>query len=353
MKTESVRLLPAALEQALAALFAAEGCGDAEAGAIANHLVGADLAGHPSHGSSLTPIYLANLRAGLVRPGQRPEAVATGNDFLLFDGGRGFGQWVGSQAIDRVTEVVAARGTAIFALRDVHHLGRIGAYGERLAQQGIVSALFVNTVSRPIVAPHGGAEARMGTNPVCITVPRGETPVVLDFATSAIAVGKARVAMEAGEALPPGVAIDAAGQPTTDPGQLYASPSGALLPLGGYKGWGLNVVCELLSACIGGSIMAGERPAGMVSNNLIGMAFKLDQRAATPLEETITYCLETRPMAGDVVRLPGDPERASRVKLQAAGLPMAAATWASIAELCRAAGLAPALLAACRVGSAS
>ena len=143
------------------------------------------------------------------------------------------------QLVDEVLAHSKATGTAVFGLRNAHHLGRIGDYGERFAAADFASVLFVNTVSRPIVAPFGGAEARMGTNPVCISVPRRDVPpIVLDFATSAIAVGKCRVALEKGEQIPPGLAMDSAGEPTTDPGVLYASPQGALKPMGGIQGFG-------------------------------------------------------------------------------------------------------------------
>jgi uncharacterized oxidoreductase len=333
------------LREVLVSLFEFHGCASCEATLIARHLVDADLYGHPSHGVGLVPTYIANIQKGEVIPNRKLGRVPLAGGFLLFDGGSGFGQSLGAQLVEQVLAHSADTGIAVFGLRHVHHLGRIGDYGERLAEHGLVSVLFVNTVSRPIVAPFGGAEPRMGTNPVCITMPRpGARPVVLDFATSAIAVGKCRVALERGEPIPPGVAIDAQGDPTTDPGVLYSSPQGALLAMGGYKGSGINLMCELLAASIGGRTMEDARPgSGSAINNLVGMSF---QAAAVPgaveeVDSAIRYFLATRPSGhGKSVRLPGTPEQESYGRLSRAGLQLAHATWTAIASLAQAAAIA-------------
>lgn len=322
----------------LVALFGANGCAASEAGDIAAHLIEADLQGHPSHGVGLVPTYIANIRAGEVMPNRLPERVPVDGGFLLYDGGRGFGQSVGRRFVANIVAGAAESGIAIFGLRRVHHLGRIGDYGERFAKAGYVSVMFVNTVSRPIVAPFGGREARMGTNPICITVPRpGHAPIVLDFATSAIAVGKCRVALEKGRPIPAGMALDSTGQPTTDPRALYTSPQGALMAMGGYKGSGMNLICELLSACVGGLTMTDARPgSGSAVNNLLGMCFRASvvPSASEGVESVVSYYLATLP-ASDVgpVRLPGDPEREALAVGRSKGVPLAPATWQAIADL--------------------
>ena len=145
-------------------------------------------------------------------------------------------------------------GSCIVALGNSHHLGRIGAWAEQVAEAGLVSMHFVNVISRPFVAPFGGADARFGTNPFCAGVPLpGRPPVILDFATSVIAQGKTRVAFNKGESVAPGCLIDGHGQPTQDPGCMFVPPLGALLTFGGHKGYGLAAMCELL----GGALAAG------------------------------------------------------------------------------------------------
>lgn len=339
---EAVYLDPDRLRRVLTALFEANGCAGSEADDIATHLIEADLRGHPSHGVGLVPTYLANIRAGEVVPNRMPERVPVDGGFLLYDGGKGFGQSVGRRFVAAIVAAAADSGIAVFGLRRVHHLGRIGDYGESFAKAGLASVMFVNTVSRPIVAPFGGREARMGTNPVCITIPRpGDAPIVLDFATSAIAVGKCRVALEKGLQIPAGTALDSTGNPTTDPRVLYASPQGALMAMGGYKGSGMNLICELLSACIGGPTMTDARPgSGSAVNSLLGMCFRASvvPSASDGIESVVRYFLVTPP-ASDTgpVRLPGDPEREALASGRSRGLPLAQATWMAIADLARAA----------------
>jgi len=342
-----VLLDPQQLQRLLIALFEASGCAPPEARTVAAHLVDSDLTGHPSHGAGLVPTYIANLRSGEACANRTLERVPHSDGLLLFDGGKGFGQSLGVQLVEEVVAQGTRAGSVVFGLRNAHHLGRIGDYGERLARHGYAAAMFVNTVSRPIVAPFGGSEPRLGTNPICIVLPRAaEEPVILDFATSAIAVGKCRVALEKGERIPLGVALDAAGEPTTDPRALYSQPQGALRAMGGHKGSGLNLVCELLAACIGGLTMPEARPSsGSVINTLFGVCFhaSLMPDAAGRMESVVAYFLATRPDRVDgPVMLPGTLERQTRARLEQSGVPMAADTWAAIARLAEELGVAPA-----------
>ena len=163
-------------------------------------------------------------------------------------------------AIARARDV----GTAFFTLRNVHHVGRVGTYGEQAAKRGLVAILFVNAViDPPRVAPYAGRLARFGTNPICIAIPAtAEQPAtILDFATSRLAMGKVRVAVNAGRELPPGVVIDSEGQPTTDPAVLVRPPFGAALPFGEYKGSGLMIMVEILAGILtGGGTIHPKNP---------------------------------------------------------------------------------------------
>ena len=116
---------------------------------------------------------------------------------IRVDGGFGFGQVIGREACDMAIERVRQTGVVCLGVRNAHHLGRIGHYGERCAEAGLVSVHFVNVVGHePQVSPFAGRERRMTTNPFCVAIPRGaeQAPLVLDMATSAIALGKVRVA---------------------------------------------------------------------------------------------------------------------------------------------------------------
>ncbi len=342
---EIVHLDAVKLRECLAQLYNRAGCLQDEARAVADHLVAADLAGHPSHGSGLTPLYLAGIDRKTLIPNRTAEPVPTKGDFLLFDGQSGFGQSVGLQVCDAVAKQVDARGVAIFGLRNVHHLGRLGAYGEYLAQRGVISATFTNVASRPMVAAFNGRTAVLGTNPVCICIPRTDgPPVLLDFATSTIAVGKVRVALERGESTPAGALIDGNGRPTCNPAVMYpppGDPPGALMPMAAHKGGGLNLICELLAACIAGATMDAEYGEGVILNNMVGMAFAAGstEGAAKAIEAAISYYSASPMLEGHQLHLPGGPEIQSRAQLETEGIPMPRATWAKIVDLALAQGI--------------
>ena len=126
---------------------------------------------------------------------------------------------------------------------------------------------------RPAVAPHGGRAPRVGTNPFAVGMPRqGQEPVIVDFATSRLAVGKIRVALNTGASLPDGVLIDGAGEPTNDPATHFATPKGAILPFGEHKGWALAFACETLAAALtGGTVQKGPKLRNAVVNCMLSI----------------------------------------------------------------------------------
>ena len=146
---------------------------------------------------------------------------------IVYDGERGWGQIAAREAIMLGIERARRDGVAVVALRNAHHIGRVGTYGEMCAGAGLVSFHFVNvTDQRPAVAPWRGSDARFGTNPVCIALPgpAPERPIIADMATSRIAMGKVRVARNKGEQIAAGTLLDGEGKPTTDP-QCHVPPA--------------------------------------------------------------------------------------------------------------------------------
>src|SRR5271166_4358947 len=223
-------------------LLVAGGSQAAEAQAVADHLVDANLAGHDSHGVGMLPAYVRNLKAGTLKPNQRPEIVSESGSFAVWDGRGGYGQVVARDAVEWAIGAAKKHGVAVHALRNTHHIGRVGAYGERAAAAGLTSLHFVNGNSgRPMVTPFRGREGRFSTNPVCIAVPGTKTtpPIILDMATSRIALGKVRVAHNEGKRVVAGALIGSDGTMTTDPGIIYGGdgPTGAVLPFGEHKGY--------------------------------------------------------------------------------------------------------------------
>jgi uncharacterized oxidoreductase len=192
---------------------------------------------------------------------------------------------------------------------------------------------FVNVRSHPWVAPHGGLDARLSTNPFCVAIPHAPHPLVLDYATSAVALGKTRVAVDEGRDLAPGLLLDTEGQPTTDPRVLWrGDPTGAILPFAGHKGWALSVVCELLGGGLSGGGVQDGRYGPAILNNMLTLAFdpaKLASQGALEAEvATLADWVRRSPPAvdGGRILLPGEPERITAAERDRDGVPIARRT---------------------------
>ena len=196
-----------ALQDAARAIVVAAGSEEAEAELVAAHLVGADLRGHGSHGVARLPGYVDAIEHGRLVPNTPARVLSDSGAILRLAGDRGYGQRVGHKAMELAIGRARRDGLCCLTLGDVHHLGRLGTYGEQAVAAGMVLVAFVNAIGHdPPVAPHRGMEARLSTNPLCIAFPGGDAqqPTVVDFATSAIAMGKVRVAALDGRELPAG-----------------------------------------------------------------------------------------------------------------------------------------------------
>jgi uncharacterized oxidoreductase len=225
------------------------------------------------------------------------------------------------------------------ALANAHHLCRIGQWAEQAVAQGLVSISFVNVISRAIVAPFGGSDARFGTNPCTIGIPlAGQAPFILDMATSGVAQGKVRVAHNKGDKLAPGLLLDDKGSPTTDPRYGVIDPLGALTTFGLHKGYGLAVACELLGGALtgGGTWHSTDRTKKRVLNGMLSILVdpaKLGTTAAFAREARafIDWVKRSPPAPGaDRVRIAGDPEREMRARREREGIAVDATTWQEI-----------------------
>lgn len=348
------RTYPAAALEALARAFcAAGGSDDREAGTVARSLVDANLAGHDSHGVGILPAYAASMADGWLKANGRLTVAGDDGAALRLDGNLAYGQVVGREAMALGVERARARGVAVLALRMSHHLGRIGAWAELCADAGLVSMHYVNSGGyRPSVAPFGGAEARYVTNPFCVGIPAGESrpPMILDFATSAIAMGKVRVARNAGERVPEGALIDAEGRPTRDPEVMYSDPRGALQPMGAHKGYGMALMCEALAGALtnGGAHLPERDHGRAIINNMLSVI--VDPGAVgdgdffrREIDAVAAHATSSRPAPGvEEVMVPGDPERKARARRAAEGIPVDSETIAQICEAGALVGLDPA-----------
>jgi uncharacterized oxidoreductase len=340
---------PSDLRAAVARVVQAAGSSEKEAQTVAHNLVLANLSGHDSHGVGMLPRYVdAVLEGGLI-PNNGVRVTLDSGAMLALDGQRGYGQTTGEQAMQMAIERAQQHGSCIMTLGNSHHLGRIGHWSEMAVAQGLVSIHFVNVLSRPVVAPWGGADGRFGTNPVCVGVPlKGREPFILDFATSRVAQGKMRVAHNEGRQVDLGYLIDPSGNPTTDPGVVVVPqpPSasgnlfGALMTFGEHKGYGLAVACELL----GGALSGGgtwHREADTQRSVYNGMlTIVIDPKKLGTQEtferEALAFIdwLHQGPAAPgvDSVLIAGEPERKARVARERDGICIDATTWAEIEQ---------------------
>ncbi len=340
--TDATRTFQAAdLITVVRTIVRAAGSSDAEADAVAANLVEANLRGHDSHGVGMVPRYIAAVQEGGLTVNQHVRIVQESGALLTLDGGQGYGQVIGREAMTLAIERARRLGVCVVGLAHSHHLGRIGQWAEQCAEAGLVSIHFVNVIARPIVAPHGGRDARFGTNPFCVAIPReNNDPIVLDFATSKIAQGKTRVAYNKGVQLEPDTLIDHLGNPTTDPRYTVIEPSGGLLPFGAHKGSGLALICELLGGALAGGITTHERGSGerRVLNSMFSIvvdARKMGtaENLAKELEAFVGWYAASPPAAGiDKVLLAGEPERACKAKRLVDGIEIDAATWSEIVD---------------------
>lgn len=330
------------------------GSSEAEVQAVAGNLIEANLTGHDSHGVGMLPRYAKAFLEGGLRPNTQLKVLHDAGALLRLDGQAGFGQVIGAEAMALGIERARAHGSCIVALGNSHHLGRIGAWAEQAAAAGLVSLHFVNVISRPIVAPHGGGDARFGTNPFCVGMPlASRPPVILDFATSVIAQGKTRVAHNKGVPVEPGQLIDDQGRATTDPRYTVIPPFGALLTFGGahgsHKGYGLALMCELLGGALAAGMTAHE-PADSRMRVLNGMFSLLMNPAAlgptaafeSEAEAFLQWVQQSPAREGSgPVQVAGDAERASRLKRSAEGVPVDSTTWQEILDAAASLGVAP------------
>jgi uncharacterized oxidoreductase len=327
------------LSAAIEAIVLAGGSEPREARLVAENLVTANLLGHDSHGIGMIPRYVDALLEGGLAANQHPKATLDSGALLVLDGCKGYGQSIGHEATQMAIERAQRHGMCVMGLGRSHHLCRIGQWAEQAVAAGLVSLHFTNVISRSIVAPHGGADARFGTNPVCIAIPLpGEPPFVLDMATSAVAQGKMRVAHNKREKVKPGMLIDDRGAPSDDPRYAVVPPLGAILPFGGYKGYGMALACELLGGALtgGGTWHYEESTKQRVLNGMFAVlvdparlgtaeAFRREAR------QFLDWLRRGRVAPGfDKVRIAGEPERETRAQREKDGIPVDDNTWAEI-----------------------
>jgi uncharacterized oxidoreductase len=321
----------------------AMGSDESEARIVADHLVRANLAGHDSHGVGMLPMYALFFNEGLLKPNTGPKCITDHGAILVYDGERGFGQRTIREVMSKTIERAKELGLAASAVRNAHHIGRVGTYGEQAIDAGMISIHFANVIDHAaFVAPFRGSDARFGTNPMCIALPETYqgAALLLDFATSRAAVGKARVAMNKGLPMAEGYLIDAKGQPTTNPDVMFSEPRGALTAMGDHKGYGIAMFAEILASVLSGgnTIQPEHETKGSIMNNIFTIVLDPEKfgdvgRMRAEIKayaDYVTASPEANP--GEPVLVPGQPEYISAQEREKNGIPIDPTTWEQILE---------------------
>lgn len=319
------------------------GCDDSEAEIVASHLLLANLSGHDSHGIGMLPMYGEQVLDGNLVPNQTPQLNEPQGAISTVDAKRGFGHRMAVVALEHAMKTIPEHKVAILGMHNSGHVSRIGTYSEYCASRGYVSLHFVNVLGhKPIVAPYGAREAGFSTNPVSIGMPvNNKAHPMLDMATSTVAFGKARVAYNKGEKLPPGCMIDAEGVPTIDPQPMVENRDGCLSAFGNHKGSGLGIFVELLAGALAGdaTIATAETiPRGAINNMFSIIVDPAGFDSAKAVEQrTIDFydfIKARQPAKGsDDVLMPGEPEIANRAEREANGVPVDDETIRQIIEI--------------------
>lgn len=327
------------LTQVATDIFRAAGATPENTECVVSALVGANLAGHDSHGILRIPAYVADIKSGRLDPKASPEVVHDAGSTAIVDGGATFGQVGARFAADLAVEKARRAGLAAVTARNCHHTGRIGEWVERIAAAGMIGFATTAGIRGPYsTVPFGGAKGALGTNPLAWAFPRtgGRPPILLDYATSAIAQGKLQVARAKGAPVPPGCIIDKHGRPTTDVEEYF--DGGNLLPFAGHKGYSLSVVVELLAVGLSGGALAPEGTRGSCFFALAMSPAAFVSRADfDAYVERIAERLTSVPPAPGFERvlLPGEPEASTRAERLREGIPVAERTWEQLEATAR------------------
>jgi LDH2 family malate/lactate/ureidoglycolate dehydrogenase len=302
-----------------------------KASITAASLVASNLRGVDSHGIQLLPFYVDQLLAGEMDPGVDGRVISESGCCMVFDGENGLGQWIADQCCRHAVRIAAAQGLALVTARESNHFGAAAWWAQKIRAAGQIGIVMCN--ASPIVPQWQGRQGRMGTNPICMSVPG---PWLLDMATTTVAAGRIFKAFLNGQPeIPPGWAFDSHGVPTTDTQRAYR---GMLMPLGGYKGSGLAMMVEILCSTLSGGVMpievGGIRFRGKTIR-VCQMYMAIDVARFMPLDEftarveqLVGIMKSTPPAPGyDEVLVAGDPEWRTEAARLVEGIPIEDGNW--------------------------
>jgi LDH2 family malate/lactate/ureidoglycolate dehydrogenase len=271
-----MRIAAEKLKKAVRDFLQTLGAQEQEALLVADVLIEADMRGIATHGCAFVPLIAERHAHGLLSIPTQINYITDNEAITHLDGNNGFGQVAAAEAMRICMKKARQYGVALALIRNTNHIGFLAYYPLMAAAEGMVGICMTNAA--PAMAPWGGAEAFLGTNPLAIAAPiANDTPIVLDMSSSVVARGKIRRAQRLQEPIPDGWAIDANGVPTTDPAQAL---KGTILPIAGPKGYGLALFIDLLCGLLSGSkygrdVLTFHEPLGPTGVGAMFMAIDI------------------------------------------------------------------------------
>jgi LDH2 family malate/lactate/ureidoglycolate dehydrogenase len=339
MADDFIVIRDAALIGFAAAVLDAAGVPHSTSALVAESLVAANLRGVDSHGVQLLIWYCDQIRAGNVDLQTGGRIDRENGVCLVYDGCNGIGQRISSLCCEHAIRIGKANGMGMVVARNSTHFGACAWWAQRLSSAGLIGIVMCNATA--LVAPWQGKQRMLGTNPICMSVPGPDT-FLLDMATTTVALNRIYKAMLSGDAaIPEGWAMDADGNPTTDPKTAIA---GLPMPLGGYKGTGLAVMVEILCAVLSGGALLTE--VGGIRNTTIDMRashlfLAIDVERFMPMGDFTARMARLRdtlksspPAVGfEEVLVAGEPEWRAEAARRRDGIPVARGIWDQLSKL--------------------
>lgn len=333
------------------ALFQKVGVSAGEAALVADHLVEAGLMGHDTHSVLRLPQYVGMVRDGVVRPGVALKVLAETRYTARTSGGWNFGPVTATAAVRLAIDKARDGALSVVTVRDCNHVARLGRFAALAAGERMIAMLAANGHGGDLaVAPFGGTQRRLPTNPLSVAIPTGrDWPVLLDMTTSAISGGDLRLLHNLGSAAPEETIVDAEGHSTTDVEDYYGPPAGAILSLGfpqtGHKGFGLGMIVDVLAGALSGAGCSQAAPARS-GNALFIAVLRVEAFTAwvdflAEVDGLIERLKSCPPAAGfDAVVLPGEHAHSKHVQRRREGLHVDEAAWQQIGVLAAEFGVA-------------
>lgn len=330
--------------------FVKLGMPDADAQTMGALMAEADLQGSDGHGVIRMVPYARRIRAGGVNVRPQIKIVQERPGMALIDGDNGMGHLVMKRAAEMAVEKARVTGIAWVGSQWSNHAGPASLYA-RMALQHDMIGLYFAVGNANHLPPWGGLDMLLSTNPIAVAVPSANAgPIVLDMATTVAAYGKVKAKAQRGEMMPEGWMIDRSGQPLLDPKR---AEEGFLMPIGGYKGYGLSLIVGLLAGTLNGAAMGKEvidfnRDNTTATNTgqaicMIDISAFGDVDAFKMRVDTLARDLRASERMAGVERiwLPGEQSEARRVRYAAEGIPIAPSLWAQLDTLAAELGIAP------------